>query len=137
MAIGETANATYKCDGTSTNVNIIESILPQVGMRCDSGRSWDWGIISNSLKNGKIVQVSAQRNIDGKKSGHAWIMDGYIHTKIEDINNVYIETIYVHHNFGWSGNWDGYYEIENPLEFTSGGNTYNSDFRIHANISKK
>lgn len=127
--VGETSGSKYNCnDGTSTSVNAIEGILPKVGMRCDGGRGWDWNVIASSLKNGKIVHVSATCD-DG---GHGWLMDAYIHTNVEGDN-----TIYVRHNFGWGGSWDGYYEVENPLEFTANGDQiYDRKFRIQANISK-
>lgn len=126
---GETAGSKYDCTkGTSTNVDAIEGILPKVGMRCDGGRGWDWNVIAASLRSGKIVHISA-RCAEG---GHGWLMDAYIHTKFEGDN-----TIYVHHNFGWGGFSDGYYEVENPLEFTANGaQIYNTKFRIQANISK-
>lgn len=125
--VGETTGSKYDCEKTSTSVNAIESILPKVGMRCDGGRAWDWNVIAASLRNGKIVHVSAACD-DG---AHGWLIDAYIHVNVKGI-----ETIYVHHNFGWSGFWDGYYEVENPLEFTAGGKTYNNKFRIQANVSK-
>jgi hypothetical protein len=126
---GETAKSKYDCtEGTSTGVNAIEDILPKVGMRCDGGRGWDWNIIAASLKNGKIVHVSAACD----EGGHGWLMDAYIHTNVGNE-----QVIYVHHNFGWGGSWDGYYEVENSLEFTAnGGQVYDTKFRIQANISK-
>lgn len=127
--VGETAGSKYDCSATSTSVNAIESLLPKVGMRCDSGRGWDWNVIAASLRNGKIVHVSAASD----NGAHGWLMDAYIHVKVQGM-----QTIYVHHNFGWGGEWDGYYEVENPLEFTAnGGQVYNRKFRIQANISKK
>lgn len=138
--IGETAKSEYTCESTSTNSNAIENILPLVGMKCDKRKNWDWNSVAASLRVGNIVHVSAYHD-NTKDSGHGWIMDGFIHIKVKEQQEEF-ETIYVHNNFGWKGNYflddNGYYEIEEPLVFTvSGGQNYDNRFRIHTNISKK
>ncbi|MBK7806947.1 MAG: C10 family peptidase [Saprospiraceae bacterium] len=62
----------------------------------------------------------------GNGSGHAFVCDGY------DNNNLF------HFNWGWGGNYDGYFQINalNPSGTGTGGGTggYNSNHRAIINI---
>jgi len=129
--IGDKAgsNPNFESCEVSTGTDKIETVLPMVGMKCDKGRGWDWEVISASLKNGRIVHVSGRSD---RNTGHGWLMDAYIQTFYQKDN-----TFYVHCNFGWSSMGDGYYEVENNLEFENPVNTFLKNFRIQANISKK
>ncbi len=126
--IGEKGNAVYECEGTSTR-DIIGNILPMVDMKCDNNTSWSWEKIKGSIDKGNLVHATA-----GTKDniGHAWIMDGYLSATYPGNNIVN----FVHNNFGWSGFQDGYYEIEDEICFTAGGDTY-FPRNLNPNINKK
>lgn len=53
-----------------------------------------------------IIGATSPKNLsgDGKRSGHAWIIDGYIKRQRDN----QIETM-MHCNMGWGGECDGYY----------------------------
>ncbi|MCR5312239.1 MAG: C10 family peptidase [Bacteroidaceae bacterium] len=71
----------------------------------------------------------------GKKyySGHAWVVDGYI----DQIKNG-VNTKYIHCNWGWNGNLDGYFQsdylnADNGVRFDDNGNSYSYE----ANLGKQ
>ncbi len=53
-----------------------------------------------------IIGATSPKNLsgDGKKHGHAWVIDGYI----KRLRNNQVETM-MHCNMGWDGLYDGYY----------------------------
>ncbi len=62
--------------------------------------------IVNSLNANKPVFMAA---VGGLTDGHAWVVDGYM--KNEDSNKPKRD-YYIHCNFGWNGNNDGWYLID-------------------------
>lgn len=73
--------------------------------------SLDWGYgetkVITSIDNNCPVFISA---IAGIMSGHAWVIDGYIKSKYIDGNGVVTDSkYYVHCNWGWNGQNNGYF----------------------------
>lgn|SRR5574344_31025 len=127
--IGERVGAEYTCKGTTTHSNDICKVLNLVGMKCDKRIDWNWDAIYNSLKQRKLVHAEAQTS-DGE--GHAWIIDGFLIGNRSDTEKI----LYVHNNLGWSGDDDGYYEIEPQISFEAGGYSFDRKLGINAYISK-
>lgn len=127
--VGEQAGAVYGCDGTMTAENAICNVLNVAKMQCDRAMNWDWNIIYNSLKQGRLVHVSATEEFGGR---HAWLIDGFIVMRIVDE-----ETLrYLRHNFGWSSFYNGYFEVEPDLIVNTLHN-YIKDWRINPHIKKQ
>ncbi len=131
--IGEKANATYTCDATYTG-DVIGGVLNLVGMQCDKQRSFDWNTIFNSINNGHLVEVNGYGTVDGKEVGHSWIIDSYVIAKLDaDLENIHEQENYVHCNFGWNGDENGYFLLEDEgVKFMY----LDSKLSIHANIRK-
>ena len=127
--VGEQAGAVYGCDGTMTAENAICNVLSVAKMQCDRAMGWNWDAIYNSLKQGSLVHVSATEEY-GKR--HAWLIDGFIVMRIVDEETLQ----YLRHNFGWSGYYNGYFEVEPDLMVNTLFN-FIRDWRINPNIKKQ
>jgi hypothetical protein len=66
----------------------------------------------------------------GIEHGHAWVCDGWKRHHYD--NNVYYD--YLDMNWGWNGNSNGFYYIDNPMAFNTGTNNYTFGFQIITNI---
>lgn len=109
VKIGELLQSEYKCKshkGTGTLQQLSEKLIPQkLGYTC---MDWDysWSSTKDFIDNGYPMFVYGFSE-DG---GHAWVVDGYY---IEDHYFFKKKTstkTYVHHNWGWGGDNDGYFE---------------------------
>lgn len=103
----------------------VNTIYTDSGSSASSAKAFDlikrynYKIADNSglisYQNLKAISVMTQgyilymdgRNNGSTTKGHAWVVDGY-HYCIDNISNDTIDA-YVHCNWGWAGNWNGYY----------------------------
>lgn len=136
--IGEKAGAKYSCESTNTG-DVIGRVLNLVGIQCDKQSSFEWKTIFNSINNGHVVEANAH-GIDQSLNadvGHSWIIDSYVIASL-DIQNYHEQDHYVHCNFGWNGDFDGYYLLEDDgVKFETPNLTLDKQLYIHANIRKK
>jgi len=75
-------------------------------------------LLKNEMDHGRPV-IYRSTDTQGNKVGHAWVCDGYD-------NNVRF-----HFNWGWGGNHNGYYDID---DLTPGSHDYNHDTKERAII---
>ena len=100
--------------------------------------NWEPDAILNGVMNNHISIVGGYQ--DGNPStGHTWIIDGYamcIKTNREILKQY---DLYFHANMGWNGNNDGYYKFnpDTTIDFETSNGTFNSNFLVLANITKK
>lgn len=113
-SIGILENANYGLTGTSVTTSSIGDCLDYLGLSY-SFDSYLYSRVRGSVLNDKpviIIGSSADNT-----SAHAWVLDGiyeYTETIIETLGDGTIltiprETDYVHCNWGWGGECDGYY----------------------------
>ena len=65
--------------------------------------------------------------------GHTWVCDGWKRHIYED--NSYYD--YLNMNWGYNGNSNGFFLIENPMSFNVAGSLYNRDFKLVYNVRKQ
>ena len=104
---GISVNMAYGPDGSGSSISYIPYSLKtffkystnvkdlQRGSLADT--TWE-NILMNELNNNRPVIYSG---IDPSSEGHAWVCDGYK------------DTSYYHFNWGWSGQSNGYYYLNN------------------------
>ena len=118
--IGEEMDAEYGLARTSTSDAETARFFRRFGYRGVSLTSIDEDEIVQMLDNSKPVFIRATDTIEG--GGHAWVLDGRIHLQItthkvtyrngalisRELYSSYINR-YMHCNYGWDGDCDGYY----------------------------
>jgi len=154
LGSGDYCRATYKDDSTSASDTRARRTLEKLGYKNVKLCDYSLDKVRSHVKSCKPLYVSAYRKESGEKHGHAWVLDGYwnfdywqVGKRVysdgcEDIEyKTYLgNETYVHCNFGWRGDADGYYlsnvfntamrqtyEDEGQPEdagFDSGENTY-------------
>jgi len=112
--IGIAAEMYYQPDGSSaTNTKAIEALKNHFNYAESANiakreffdpTSWK-AIIKTNLEIGRPIYYAG----DNGSLGHAFVCDGY---QTGDVT-------YFHFNFGWGGNNDGYYWIDDPFGFTN------------------
>lgn len=141
---GVTVNAVYDSDGTSAESDFAISKMIELGFNATTLAAYDATTLKNALKEGnKIVYMRGNGDyyhtwlvIRNYTDGHAWVVDGYIHS----IKNSR-ESIYLHCNWGWGGQ-NGYFlsdvlnADENPI-YDDNGNLYTrgANFRYRLKMS--
>lgn len=128
-AVGTCAHLGYGYqDGTATagqTSDMSSSISGEFNLQNDclykssySQSSWESLVYSNLLS-GRPLLYSGSNTTSG---GHAVVLDGY-----QSSTGLY------HFNFGWGGQGDGYYTVDD----STGMNGFNSDQTVLANITPK
>jgi len=64
-------------------------------------------------------------------NGHMWVCDGYQHSKVCMGNNYAVTLLYLHMNWGWSGDLNAWYAYNN---FDPGNYNFNYDIEMVYNI---
>ena len=104
MTYGEESNAPFG--------NIFD-VLTGFGYTCNLQDDYNWDIVRGELDSARLVAMSGVKvNEDNEETGHVWVIDGYkTRTKITNISGKDFKTEYnyLHINWGWSGNYNGYY----------------------------
>jgi len=106
----------YKCDASSAgNYNVIGT-LRKMGykdmiLRAAMDRNYDFVYIWDDIMAGRPVFMATTARIfnNGMKSkSHAYVVDGI---QTVQANNKYGRDFYIHVNFGWEGQDNGYYLV--------------------------
>ena len=112
-------NANYGLNGTGVNSNIVIPKLWDNDIDATILRNYNAEDVIEDLKEGNnIVYMCGNDGISN--TGHAWVVDGYIHRKKNSR-----DYFYLHCNWGWSGGQNGYFlgSVLNAGE----GPVYNDD----------
>ena len=113
--LGVNFNAKYDQSGTSVNTDdAIGFMRKEYGLDVSDLRDYDCGSIINDLRCGnKIVIMSGKSGyhhvlffVRKYTGGHAWVVDGYIDYVTGWRSE---EHLYLHCNWGWNGNCNGYF----------------------------
>ena len=99
------------------------------GLTCGGMRGFTIFDGKLSLQNGGPFLLGAQ----GPNSSHLWVCDGWKKHIYDD--GSYYE--YLNMNWGWSGNSNGFFLVENPMSFSANGSLFNSNFRMAYNVRKQ
>lgn len=113
----------YNC---GSNTNWTFDALPDF-MADYEARDAKFALISNHYKSGNTSPVLIRGNtLQG--AGHAWIIDGYLHTTMKiRTHRLYPEQRYYYYcNWGWNGTANGWY-IQDSFMTTRGPNKGESD----------
>lgn len=126
--VGVKLNTNYGIIESSAPSTYIPSTLSSYGLSCG-------GVIPFSIEDSKFSLQNAGPFIIGAQSasgGHMWICDGW-RRHIYD-NSTYYD--YLNMNWGWNGSSNGFYLVEDPIQFNVNGYLYNSGFVMVSNIKK-
>ncbi|MBP3680105.1 MAG: C10 family peptidase [Bacteroidaceae bacterium] len=108
------------------NESYIIPALRTYGLQCSGMINFSIQDGKYSLENGGPFLLGAQ----GTTLGHLWVCDGWKRHIYDD--NTYYD--YLSMNWGWSGNSNGFYYVENPMSFSANGYLFNSSFRMSNNL---
>lgn len=151
--LAEEMDATYT--DTSTSIATFQSVqmLRKAGLSWVLRKGLDKDLIHEMLDDGKPVPIRAE-NTEG--TGHIWLIDGRLNYLIKVYKVTFVDdeivsreflhsylNDYVHCNFGWGGECDGYYNYNiYRLQYSLGSepeygdiddskdSVYNSEFKI-------
>ena len=117
--------------GASTSINNTITFLNKNGVSINNAQAMSVSEVTTSLKMLQPVLVTGST---GPNSSHCWIVDGFQILKNAN-NNM---NTYVHANFGWSGNENGYYLAStNNFSFdTEYNGNYNTNLKIYSRIRR-
>lgn len=143
--LGIEVGATYYTDGSGTgavSATAINWLEQSGGVTTTSFETFDKRNAFIALKGG-LVYMKARRRIDsGSTVGHAWVIDGGMYGLVTEIlinPDTKISTSTTHHyyymhcNWGWNGECDGYYY--NGFN-VAGGPTFMEDIDISSSSDK-
>ena len=121
--LGELLDADYS-DPEQTSVKSSKFIkwLPNVGLHATKLRDYNETDIMQTIKKGQPVFARGNRGYKKKlfwkkyTGGHAWVYDGYlIYSWGIDPRDQEKTALFIHCNWGWDGNHNGFYLSENFL----------------------
>ncbi|PXV64159.1 Spi protease inhibitor [Dysgonomonas alginatilytica] len=121
--IGSNLNMDYGCDGSGSHINKIPDVLKnKYGYRSATYTDIDLNTICNEIIGKRPVILQGGRKSNGifpfiYKDGHAWVCDG-----INRFENCRAATLYLHMNWGWAGQEDGWYACN---DWSPGSDSYN------------
>ena len=145
--IGSAVDMSYSCEGSSSNINKANDALRnRFNYATDGIYSFHADRVKSDLSSKRAIYVRAYatENWIGYSQGHAWVIDGYkdVYRIWGVYNNIYDadynllrqdligerkeqETRWLHCNFGWGGDGNGYYYVgvfntEFPTELDPG-----------------
>ncbi|MDR0892099.1 MAG: C10 family peptidase [Mediterranea sp.] len=119
----------YACGDTefyTGNIPLLINYLDTLGYSLTLSSNYNYLNVKASLNNGCPVFIGGENDLDEPfHYGHAWVIDGYqrlqkaIYTRVEVWNGghkifdqtttTYTYGNYLHHNWGWYGDSNGYY----------------------------
>lgn len=111
-SVGKGILSNYGCNATGSYTYLACSFLRDMGYSINQLSMYNWFELEKTLISKNLVMCAGY---DGeRKVGHIWIIDGYRQYI------TYSSPSYVHCNWGWGGNSDGwYYNVEelfvNPI----------------------
>ena len=145
VANGIKTEWTDKDDAGTSNIVKVHDYFDTINLTFDirkkgKGYAMDAVRIITSLNQGYPVFVTG--NDSGSSFGHLWILDGYLMLKKESNARTQIMTndTYIHANFGWNGEEDGYYLVNSgttDLTFKTTYYDYSSGMMLYPNVRRK
>ena len=129
--IGVSLNTQYGITVSTATLQNISSVLSYYGLRCGGVFGFSINDAKNSLQSGGPFIMSAMPA--SGTIGHTWVCDGWKRHIYED--NSYYD--YLNMNWGYNGNSNGFFSIENPMSFNVAGSLYNRDFKLVYNVRKQ
>ncbi|MDR1563011.1 MAG: C10 family peptidase [Dysgonamonadaceae bacterium] len=142
------SGTTWGPDGGSTSTsNAITFLKNKWGISIDGKKGMNFANMKSSLDDLRIVVLTGacsevtKAAITGR---HAWIADGYLIRQKVTRQILKNYAVYCHCNFGWGGNWDGYYlfETDGSITFDIGyewmgtWDSYAFDLHCYPNVRK-
>ncbi|WP_287619670.1 C10 family peptidase [Parabacteroides sp.] len=106
----------------------VVSTLSSYGLSCGGIIRFSLFDCQYSLRNSGPLILGAQSS----GGGHMWVCDGWKRHIYDDAT--YYD--YLNMNWGWDGSSNGFYLVEDPIKFSSGGHLFNSGFVMAYNIRK-
>lgn len=143
--IGQQVEMEYGVNSSSAYSSNVIDCISYFGYSADSYglRPYNWDAIVYSLNNNYPVYMDGYPE-DVNEPGHAWVLDGYKYNRVDtfyyqkDENGIeqligteISETKYLHMNWGWQGNDNGYFDYR-YLE--PDGDSYNRNKHIICGI---
>ena len=123
-------NPSYFCDGTgvSTSANMGNVLKTEFDYSFADWGNYDYLTVKSNLDNNRPVILSGDNGV----AGHMWVCDGYTQTSyyFDDCTGiVYYPRFYM--NWGWDGNFNGYYAYYN---FNPANTNFNNNKKMIYNI---
>ncbi len=121
----------YFCGGTgvSASANMATVLKNEFGYSYASWSNYNYNTVKSNINSGRPVILSGNNGVEG----HMWVCDGYKQTTYyyEDCTGAsFIPRFYM--NWGWGGNYDGYFMYDNFNPF--GGTGFNNNKKMIYNI---
>lgn len=130
LGLSNNLNISYSCDGSSASTSRVPATLQNFGYSGGSYNDYEYFTVKNEVDSGYPVILAGGSNggwwIFGQyQDGHAWVCDGVQERMYFDCvpdPNTPGEQISVyaghydaslHMNWGWGGNWNGWYSAYN------------------------
>lgn len=105
--IGKDLNMEYTSEGSYAESKDAYELLLKLGFEIPSGyKAYDILSIANYIKNNHIVYMMGI--VPNKPIGHAWVCDACSYC-VDENNNIKPSLIYLHCDWGWGGNSNGYF----------------------------
>lgn len=119
--LGQLMNSSYDSGSTGTYRANVPNCFTTLGYNVIGWRDYSTNCCVTPISNFHPVIVAGFRNTTSGTSGHEWLVDGFIKRTITTGKYVVREdgishwepktyvTVYNHVNWGWGGNYNGYY----------------------------
>lgn len=116
-SIAEGCHAIYFSNGTFVFTNKAKHFLSSVGYGNVENKKYSFDIVKQMIDTNRPLVINAYQNCN-IFSGHAWNIDGYRTSKVGSKN-----IKMVHCDFGWGGEYNGYY-VDGIFDLDSSENIY-------------
>jgi uncharacterized lipoprotein NlpE involved in copper resistance len=133
--IGDAVDMDYDCNGSGAYMNDVPSAFTEFGYSNANYSEFRHLTVKDQLNWEKPVILGGFSEEDcflwwcSYEDGHAWVTDGYKQSTYCETGTSYL---YLHMNWGWSGNEDGWYAYNN---WNPGDNSYNYEKEMIYNIN--
>lgn len=130
--LGEMNKSEYRSDVTWTEAYDVIDSFNELGYNASSWKSYNETNVINALQNGKLIFMGGSCEVTNEETGalettgHHWVADGYAYYHVhvmeytkpvgsstwvlsEDFG--YMHYKYLHMNWGWNGNSNGYFSL--------------------------
>lgn len=139
----------YDIEGTGADCSHTPRTLEAFGYTINGAhRTANFNDIYNEIKEYRPVHICGDDNGFWVKKGHTWVTDGVLHQNcfvtyyMQFYKNDYLicevergtgqrsSSSFVHHNFGWGGQSDGWMGMKPTTNHVSNANGYNNNMKI-------
>lgn len=150
----EVARLLYNVSASMNSSNTLGCATFTLPHNIQDGFSWagysqvgystsDMGLMYNEVMFGRPVLMSGTTGPVNLNNAHYWVCDGVISTMycvLADYNNPDPQTcicggnIAYHMNWGWGGNWNGWFSLGNLRPDPNSSDVYNNWLRARVNV---